>query len=240
MTTLTYAERLERLDTFVREGRITRWVWTGTDEQGRETVSFLSALSPEAQAVEGSYACPADVMPSSLAHVTPSVLDRISDAAWRPVIERYRRAAHRWPALSTDAWRRVQAKTMLAALAIAEPQDASDSCEDVSALWARELAGDPPSAGKWTWAENAASDAAEQVEKWSLKKERAAWTAAQAAWAGSARPDPAGISAVARAARLAAEAATETVSDRAAAWDQIASALLDAIEAECDRAEAAE
>ena len=101
-------ERLERLQTFVAEGRIIRNKWMDVDEQGRATACLLAALSPEAGKAEDSRACPANIMPSWFAHLTPWMDDHGSEAEWPRMVRRYATCAARWSALDNAAWRRIE------------------------------------------------------------------------------------------------------------------------------------
>lgn len=127
---------------------------------------------------EGRIACPATVMPQWLADLTPSFDDRTSLAARPGFVQRYAELASRWHVLDAAAWRRCEARTMLAILAVAEPNDRSGSVAAVAALWRRVLAGDEPAKDEWPAAWAAAEAAAEAARD-------AAWAAAEAAWAAA-------------------------------------------------------
>jgi hypothetical protein len=101
-------ERIERLQTFVAEGRIVRDYWTGIDKQGREEACLLAALSPEAGKAEDAGACPASVMPTWFAYMTPWMDDNASEAEWPRMVRRYAACAARWSALDNAAWRRIE------------------------------------------------------------------------------------------------------------------------------------
>jgi hypothetical protein len=101
-------DRIERLNTFINEGRIVRDYWTGVDEQGREEACLLAALSPEAGEAEGADACPASVMPAWFAFITPWIDDHASESMWPSAIRRYAACASRWSSLDEAAWRRVE------------------------------------------------------------------------------------------------------------------------------------
>lgn len=100
--------RVERLNSMIRENRITRHNWLTVDEQGREVACLLAALSPEAGEAESPAACPASVMPEWFAHLTPWIDDHSSATAWPQVIRRYAACAAKWSALDDAAWRRVE------------------------------------------------------------------------------------------------------------------------------------
>ena len=101
-------DRIERLNTMIREDRITRHDWSRVDEQGREVACLLAALSPEAGRAENAEACPAEVMPAWFACLTPWIDDCGSEAEWPRVVRRYSACAARWSALDEAAWRRVE------------------------------------------------------------------------------------------------------------------------------------
>lgn len=109
-------ERLDRLNTMISENRITRRQWYGRDEEGRQTACLLAALSPEAGRAEDYESCPAEVMPSWLAELTPWMDDYGTDAAWPHVVKRYAACAARWHKLDDAAWRRVEIAARRASL----------------------------------------------------------------------------------------------------------------------------
>jgi hypothetical protein len=249
-------ERIERLQLYVREGRIIRNAWTGEDAQGRETACLLAALSPEAGEEERASACPAHVMPEWLARLTPMLDDKTPEAYWPEFVRCYAYAAARWHVLDDAAWRRVLARVMLASLDVARPHDRSGVVARVADLCRRVLDGNEPAVCEWTAAEEAARAAA-----WALAEEAARATRAEgAAWALVEAGE-----AAARAARAAARAAAgagawalpEAAGDAGAwageaaawateaaevvtAWDTIARATLAAINTECDAQEVGE
>ena len=213
-------ERFDRLDTFIAEDRLIRKAWG----DGQEYACLLLALAPEIGTSGAVYRCPASVLPAWLAHITPSLDDAGSTAAWPAMVRRYAVVVRRGAETLDDAgWRRVLARTMIAVLAVVAPHDPSESCARVSALWGRVLAGDEPTKDEWA----AASADAESAS--------AAW-AAYAAWAASTAT--ASTEAAARAAwLLGARAGAGAGAVQQATWDRITTALLDGIEVECDRAE---
>lgn len=226
----------ERLLALHKQGRLIRFHWDGIDDAGRATACLYAALVPGAS---GTGDCPASLMPQWLANIVPYVDDRGSAAAWPAMIERFGLAVPIMGRLTPEAERRVLAKTMLAALAIARPHN-PETCGPVIALWERELAGDSPAlmdwravrwvAARWMaecWtaqaaaqAAQAAAAAAEMVEAQETAAEAACWAAQAAGWAAQA----AGAAA-------AQEEAAEAV-EAQAAWGKITDMLLTAVEAE--------
>ena len=210
-------ERFDRLDCFIEQGRLVRWAWG----DGQERACLLLALAPEVGAEGAVERCPAYLIPSWLAYLTPDLDDCGTEAAWPAMVRRYSVVVRRGATTLDDAgWRRVLARTMLAVLAEATPHDPSGSCARVAALWTRVLAGEEPREEEWeVWVVGAArtAEAAAAVGQGAGGVAEAA--ARAAAWARSAW---------ARAARAAAEAAARA----AAAWDRITAALLDGIEIE--------
>jgi hypothetical protein len=231
-------ESLDRLDQYAAEGRIIRGEWTSTDAHGRETTCLLAALDPER--IDAPGACPAEWLPTWLAHLTPRMDDETSDEAWPVVVTRYRRVLRHIHILTPEGSERAMWITIDAALAIAQPHDAAGVVARVRALIARQVAGDRPSAGEWAAARAAEAAGAARVAG---AAEAAAWAAGAAAWAaeaarvaGAARvawAAEAAAWAAARAAEAAAEAlAASLAAALAAAWDRITDTCLTALEAE--------
>ena len=111
---------IERLQQFAAEGRIIRGNWSGVDDEGRETACLYAALVPGATSPS---ACSADLMAQWFAEMTPFIDDNGTLEKWRSNINRYVATAPHWKDLSPDAWRRTEAKTILASLNIALPYD---------------------------------------------------------------------------------------------------------------------
>jgi hypothetical protein len=108
-------ERVDRLDTMIREKRIIRGAWT----KGRDRACLLAALSPEAGSAESAEACPAEVMPGWFAEFTPWIDDTPSTNEWEKIVERYAGLARRWSALDDDAWEEARVDTLIMILKIA-------------------------------------------------------------------------------------------------------------------------
>ena len=113
---LTLESRIQRLNEMMEEGRLIRDDWSGTDSNGREVACLLAALSPEAGEDENPGACPAEVMPAWLAHITPWLDDSGSYTEWPRMIRRYAACANRWHTLDDSAWRRIEVAARRAAV----------------------------------------------------------------------------------------------------------------------------
>jgi hypothetical protein len=218
-------ERFDRLDEFIAQDRLVRNRWG----DGQERACLLLAISPEVGAEGFVSRCPAYLIPSWLANMTPSLDDNGTEAAWPAMVRRYSHVVRRGAATLDDAgWRRVLARTMLAVLAEAAPRDPSVSSARAAALWTRVLTGEEPREEEWTAARAAAGE----------EGEAAAWASASAAaWAAAAAAAEAAEAAAAEAAEAsaaeAASAGAEAAAAREATWDRITAALLDGIEIEC-------
>lgn len=214
------ASRVERLNEMIREDRIIRDGWAGTDEQGRETACLLAALSPEVGKWERAESCPAEVMPEWFAHMTPWIDDNGSEAEWPRVVRRYAACAARWHTLDEAAWRRVEIATrrvsVVEAMRHTNKESVLNACRGVLA-W---LDADMPDAAR-----PAVVTAAEAAAAPEDAAEAAVW--AEAAAAGAA------ACAAACAVDAAAAAACAKRATRAAAADRIADAILSALETEC-------
>jgi hypothetical protein len=243
--------RVERLQTCINEGRLTRREWSGHDAQGREVACLLAALSPEAGEAKDSEACPAEVMPAWFANLTPWIDDSGSTAEWPCVVRRYAACAARWSALDEAAWRRVEVAArraaMVEAMSHATDERVLDACRGVL-VW---LDDDMPESSRtavaaaaetartvgWAaWVARAAAGTA-RTAGWVARAARAAaGTAGSAAWV--ARAAEAAGSAAGWAAWAAREAggtarwvAREVAREEAA--DRIIDAVLSALEKEC-------
>jgi hypothetical protein len=254
-------DRVERLNTMIREDRITRNVWSKVDEQGREVACLLAALSPEAGDARLADACPASVMPVWFAHLTPWIDDKGSTAEWPRTVRRYAACAARWSVLDEAAWRRVEVAarraSVVEAMGHTTDERVLDACRGVlvwldddmpesSRAAAMEAAG---WAGEAAEAAQAAAEAAEAA--WAAWAAAAAWAAldaaetATAAWAWAAAAwawsEAGAAQAAAESAQAGAEAAVAE-SARTAGWaaagaavaaDRITDAVLTALEKEC-------
>jgi hypothetical protein len=246
MNTERIEDRIERLQTYVDEGRILRGSWTGTDARGRETACLLAALSPEVGEEERASACPAHVMPGWLARLTPMLDDETSEGYWPEFVRAYASAAARWHVLDAAAWRRVLGRVMLATLEIARPHGRAGAVARVADLWSRVLDGDEPTGSEWAaaraaasaWAAGAASASSRAAARAAESAAESAWSAAKAAEA--ARAAESAAESAARAAAWASGGSAAWAATARAAWDTIARATIDAINTECDAQEEGE
>jgi hypothetical protein len=206
--------RVERLNTFIHEGRIIRNAWTGTDVRGRETACLLAALSPEVVEHGNASACPAELMPVWMAYLTPWMDDNASEAEWPRMVRRYAACAARWSSLDDAAWRRVdivsRRASMVEAMNHATDEKVLDACRGVLE-WLDE---DMPESSR------AAAMEAAKTAAWAAGMEAAktaAWAARDAAaWAGGV-----------------VEAAWAAWTAEVEAADRITDTILSALEKEC-------
>jgi hypothetical protein len=226
-----------KLNQFIAEGRLIRNDWTGIDDQGRETACLLAAVSPEVTDDGNPGACPADIMPQWLAHLTPWMDDYGSEDAWLPMVKRYAAVAGRWHVLSDETWRRLDYTARRIAVEDCLPLagSAASAVEGVLALLRLAEQGAHVLGLEWAAAEAAAARAAARDARAAARAVRAA------AWAARAAARAAEAAAAAYAAEAAAAAyAAWTASDAArveAVADRITAAILTAIEQACDAAE---
>jgi hypothetical protein len=85
---------LKNFDTMLATGRITRYQWTGRDDNGRVTACILAAIFPQAGAAKSASVCPSDQMWPWLAHLTPWINDFGSEGLWQQVVQRYAKILH--------------------------------------------------------------------------------------------------------------------------------------------------
>ena len=85
---------LKNFDTMLSGGRITRYQWTGRDDNGRVTACILAAIFPQAGAAKSASVCPSDQMWPWLAHLTPWINDFGSEGLWQQVVQRYSKILH--------------------------------------------------------------------------------------------------------------------------------------------------
>ena len=235
---LSREQRIDMAEIALKEGRISQGFWRKNGNDGREMVCALAAFGPD---INGSYDCPADLMPEWLAKLVPGIDDgiKLADVPWFAgcLIER----ARKWEKLDADAWKRIHTgfriaviKQALASAETAQPDPApaywtqvKDACAQV--IDALETDGDL----------NAARDAAytASVTTSATASARAAAPAAArdaacaAAWAASAYTAPAASAAAASAAPAAASAAA-----RRSSWKIIAETLFNLIDVELGEA----
>lgn len=202
-------DHISRLRAHIEAGTLVRNKWTGTDAQGRETACLLAAMVPKCGEEGSADACPADVMPRWLAHLTPWIDDAGSAEAWPGVVQRYADLASRWHVLTADDWDALH-KRVRAACVREDMRHTTDAhvisvCADIAETLE---SGEWPTEGqrKAAW------------EAWTARADRAAWAAEAAA-----------ITSAAWAAAAAARAVL--ASARAAAANRLIKAILDLIEA---------
>ena len=179
---------LQRLE----EGTLIRNAWTGTDDRGRKTACLLAALSPEVEREKTAAACPAEIMPSWLAHLTPWMDDAGTLEAWPGMVRRYADLASRWHVLSDADWKRVEFTTLRIIVESVAPfaGQALPAVEEVLTLLRRAERGD-----------------VDPQLDWSRAAEAARGAAAEAAWAASADTITAAILDAINAAIIAKETA---------------------------------
>jgi len=213
-------QAIDRLETYLHEGRLIRNAWTGTDEQGRETACLLAALVPECGVAEDAGVCPASALPPWLAHLTPWLDDAGTVEAWPGFVVRYVTILRSW---NLDDAQSRRCDYLCRALIMREARNhttdaaAYTAIDTVIALCARAAAGSPITDKEW-----APADAAAYAAYAAAEVARAA-TAAYAAYAA------------AYAARDAANAARDAAN---AARDAAANAARDAVHAARDAAHA--
>lgn len=228
--------RVERLRMMVREGRIIRDTWSNDDG-----MCLLAAISPEVARAQCERACPSSVMPLWLAYLTPDMNDFSSIEAWANIVQRYADLAARWHVLSPEAWERARVRALLSIVQEARSHVSENETQAIVAIdaviaWLE--AGAPEDeyervhAAAWAAADDS-TEARAAVE---------AMAAMAAEWATRARSYPTGMREAARRCALATAASVaETwngVAENAVwaeSWDRISHAVLDAIEAECER-----
>jgi hypothetical protein len=264
MKPLTIKQRFNRLDRMIKQGKMIRQSWNDFT-QGEERACLLAAISPEAGEKQTSEACPTSVLPAWFAYLTPSMDDNGTLDAWPAFIKRYAMVVRKASSvLDAAGWRRAEARVK--ALGVEEAmrhttdQTVLKVCADVVALHHRVVNGGTVSgkeyAAAWSVAESARSAA--ESAAWSAAKsaaraaelaaksaaESAAWSAA---WSAARAAESAAWSAAKSAAwsaELAAKSAAKSAAESAvwsaaksAAWDRLNEGILDALEAEINKAE---
>ena len=234
---MNHQERIENLNRHIEAGTLLRKEWG----DGHERACLLAALSPESSQGHSPSGCPASVMPQWLAHLTLWMDDAGSEEAWPVMVRRYANLASRWRTLSDDQWSRLDFVARKIALESCLEHNKA-ACEPVLRLLDQSIAGDHVPAKNW--------DAARAAARAARAAARAASNAANAAAAVYAAVNAAAVNAAAAyAAADAAYAAADTAyaavyaaADTAyaaagsAAADHITTKILDAIEAEIEKA----
>ena len=219
----------EHLNQMITEGRLIRGAWTGTDARGRETACLLAALAPECGTRQSPDACPAEVMPGWLAHLTPWIDDAGTLEAWPGVIRRYAAIAGRWHVLDAAAWQRAEWRVKVACVEEALCHVTTDhwgvraSCEGVLTVLRRAVETGQIDESAAAWAASAAA-----------VKAREASAASAAAWAAKEATEASAASAA-----RAATGAAGTIQATREAADRLTSTILSLLEAACALAEGA-
>jgi len=223
--TLTLEDRLSRLTTFHREGRIIRGAWT-SEKEDRELACLLAAFSPEVAKRQDASACPKNAMPPWLAHITSSLVDFASEAAWPQVVARYIAVLPTLVRLSPEKLVRLDYQTRAIAVRKAQQRTTNASVlrvmDDVLRLldWAAE--GREVSKEDWALTRDAAKL---EAAKWETE-----WVAAEGAEAAAAWTETEVATAAASAMQEEAYAAAWAASG---SWHQISDSWLTAWEKAC-------
>ena len=143
--TLTYPERISRLNKHIGQGRVIRNKYKSTDSEGRVTVCLLAALSPEVAIHESPNECPAEVMPEWLATLTLTIDDNGTHSAWDGTIRRYAKLAADWHVLSPQAWNDLAIKALQVAMLEAKQVVPDDLWGEVNERLEQELVGNSAS-----------------------------------------------------------------------------------------------
>lgn len=234
------AERFDRLDRLLAEGRVIHDDWG----DGKNLACLLLALAPEVGPEGDIHRCPAELFPFWVAAITPAINDNGSDAA-RPALQRRYADVMRRGSLTLDAlgWRRVLARFMRDILAAVSPPSPANIYADrpfikqyvdhrqevafkwVQDLWDQVLAGQEPEGKQWVKAACAANTAT----YWTPRKSAAEVPFRTASAAARAGTCPASAENA-----VCAATSNPALSDfeRMAMWDQIAEFLFAAVEAE--------
>lgn len=213
----------ERVREAMRRGMLLRNKWREKASDGRELACLLGWISREAGEKERASACPAHVMPTWLAALTPWLDDAPSEAAWPRVIARYADLLERSGALFANPAAcerldyRVRAICVRAARDHVDAQSTQvrEAIDGVLTLLDRAATGDVAPDQEWMVAERAAARAANVADA----AAKAADATAAAGAAGAAMPRMA----------LAAVTAADAAADRAVE-DRLVAAILDAWE----------
>jgi hypothetical protein len=236
------SERTDRLDAMLREGRLIRHAWS----EGHDRACLLAALSPEAGEAESASACPAEVMPLWLAHLTPWLDDEPSTQAWPSIVARYAALARRWHVLDDEGWERARIAALVAIVTEARSHVAPEYASVLAAIdgvlgWLRRGAAESEREAAARAADAASAAAARaSADAASADAAAVAGDAAAAAVAGDAASAAAWAAWAAWAARAVDAASMDAARAAAAAsGDRIAAGVLDAIEREIERTEAA-
>jgi len=117
---LSYEDRLGSLRRHIKQGTLIRGAFTHSDKKGRATACLLAAMSPEVASSEQPGHCPAKVMPTWLAQLTPHIDDEGTDKHWFSMVTRYAEVAALWPVLSKADWFELQIRAIQIGIGEAE------------------------------------------------------------------------------------------------------------------------
>ena len=129
-------------------GTLLRGYWG----DGHERACWLSALAPVTASRRSASACPAEIMPEWLAHLTMRMDDLGSDGVWHETATRYAGLSARWSVLSTADWNGLDWAAQRIALEIGGPLEGplfSLGCEAVVEMLRRAEAGDDVDKKEW-------------------------------------------------------------------------------------------
>ena len=205
MNNINKQERFDRLDCMIQEGRLLRNQWTGVDAAGKERACLLAAISPEVAGSHVSVSCPADVIPSWLAQLTPAMDDNGTQEQWFPFVQRYslvlRVASEK---LTEKQWEAVQYRVRIGIIqeSMSHVTDTKvlEACSSIIRLCEQAAEGNNPDPAAWSAAESAAKSAA-----WSAAESAAESAASDVAWSAA----------------------------KSEAWDRLNNMILDKIEEAC-------
>jgi hypothetical protein len=106
MTHESLAEACNRLDAAIAAGTVCRKRWT-LSRDGRHLACLLATIAPATGEQKAASACPADLIPPWLAHLTPWIDDAGSEEQWPATIRRYAELLRASTVLAPEAWRRL-------------------------------------------------------------------------------------------------------------------------------------
>ena len=106
----------KRLHQYIAEDRVIRGAWTDQDKHGRKRACLLAALSPVTGVRHAASACPATILPTWLAFLTPRLDDNGTLKAWPAMVRDYARLVETSTALDAAAWHRLEYRLRLIAL----------------------------------------------------------------------------------------------------------------------------
>lgn len=130
---LTITDRIALAQKAHAEGRIIQHDWNRTDERGRHLVCALAAFGDGD--IDSASKCPAELMPSWVAHLVPRLDDGIAadQVSWffGNLLDR----VQRWHALDEAAWDRIRTGFMIFAIEDAVKRAESVQPDPRPAYW---------------------------------------------------------------------------------------------------------